>query len=69
MFPNLTIFYIWVMFLLEVIYLLYLVMCDVFGEQKLGSGRIWGLLFEFRSGSGINILGTSPSGFWGFGDF
>ena len=39
---------------------------DVFGEQKLGSS--WGLLFGFRSGSGINISGTSPSGFQGFLD-
>ena len=40
---------------------------DVFGEQKFGSGR--GLLFRVGSGSGINILGTSPLGFRGFGDF
>ena len=42
---------------------------DVFGEQKSGSGRVWGLLFGVGSGSGINISGTSPSGFRGFGDF
>ena len=42
---------------------------DVFGEQKSGSGQFRGLLFGFGSGSGINILGMSPLGFWGFGDF
>ena len=42
---------------------------DVFREQKLGSGQVWGLLFGFRSGSGINISGTSASGFLGFGGF
>ena len=42
---------------------------DVVGEQKSGSGRVRGLLFGVRSGSGINISGTSPSGFRGFGDF
>ena len=36
---------------------------DVFGEQKSGSGRVWGLLFGVGSGSGINISGTSPLGF------
>ena len=42
---------------------------DVLGEQKSGSGRVRGLLFGVGSGSGINISGTSPSGFRGFGDF
>ena len=42
---------------------------DVFGEQKSGSGRVRGLLFGVGSGSGINISGTSPLGFRGFGDF
>ena len=42
---------------------------DVFGEQKSGSGLVRGLLFGFELGSGINISGMSPSGFWGFGDF
>ena len=32
-------------------------------------GRVRGLLFGVGSGSGINISGTSPSGFRGFGDF
>ena len=36
---------------------------DVFGEQKSGLGRIRGLLFGFGSGLGINISGTSSSGF------
>ena len=39
---------------------------DVVGEQKLGSGRVQGLLFGFMSGSWINISGASPSAFWGF---
>ena len=39
---------------------------DVFGEQKSGSGQVWGLLFGVGSGSGINISGTSPLGFQGF---
>ena len=42
---------------------------DVVGEQKLGSGRVQGLLFGFRSGSGINISGMSPWSFRGFVDF
>ena len=42
---------------------------DVVGEQKSGSGWVWGLLFGFRSGSGINISGISPLGFWCFGVF
>ena len=42
---------------------------DVVGEQKSGSGRVRGLLFGFRSGSVINISGTSPSGFQSFGFF
>ena len=33
---------------------------DVFREQKLGSGRVRGLLFRVGSGLGINISGTSP---------
>ena len=32
-------------------------------------GRVWGLLFGFRSGSGINISGIFPLGFWCFGGF
>ena len=40
---------------------------DVVGEQKLGSGQVQGLLCRFRSGLGIKISGTSPSGFRGFG--
>ena len=42
---------------------------DVVGEQKSGSGQVRGLLFRFGSGLGINISGTSLSGFRGFGDF
>ena len=39
---------------------------DVVGEQKLGSGQVWGLLFGVGLGSGINISGRSPLGFLGF---
>ena len=39
---------------------------DVVGEQKSGLGRVRGLLFGVGSGLGINISGTSPSGFRGF---
>ena len=42
---------------------------DVVGEQKSGLSWVQGLLFGFGSGSGINISGTSPSGFWGLRDF
>ena len=43
-----------------------LLISDVVREQKSGSGWVQGLLFGFWSGSGINILGMSPSGFRGF---
>ena len=40
------------------------------GMQKSGSGWVRGLLFGFRSGSGINISsGMSPLGFRSFGFF
>ena len=42
---------------------------DVVEEQKPGLGQVRGLLFGIGSGLGINISGTSSSGFWGFGGF
>ena len=42
---------------------------DVVGEKKSGLGRVRGLLLWVGSGSGINISGTSPLGFWGFWGF
>ena len=46
-----------------------LIVSDVVGEQKSGSGRVRGLFFGIGSGSGIKISGTSPSGFGDFGGF
>ena len=57
-------------FWLDSYYFIYLeVTSDVVGEQKSGSGWVQGLLSWFRSGSGINILGTFPSGFQVFMGF